>query len=233
MHTVVVNATATLADVRNVRFFDSVPDEAVLQICEHLLVRTFAAREFVISEGDVARGMYVLRSGKARIFRTGVDGREQSLRLLSPGQSFGEVPVFDGGPSPASVETLEPSEVVLFPTTVVNEVVRRYPDVALALLLHVTRRLRFFTELIELVSLQTVPARLARYLLQLAREEGERCDEGIRVPRSITQRDLASLVGSVREVVSRSLKAMEEDGVLVVRRHEIVILDVKGLQALV
>lgn len=141
--------------------------------------------------------------------------------------------MFDGGPNPASVETLEQSEVVLFPTAVVNDILRRYPDVALALLLHVTKRLRLFMEIIELVSLQTVPARLARYLLQLAREEGELCEEGIRVPRSITQRDLASLVGSVREVVSRSLKVMEDDGVLIMRRHEIVILDVKGLQALV
>lgn len=163
----------------------------------------------------------------------GSDGREQSLRLLSPGESFGEVPVFDGGPNPASVETLEQSEVVLFPTAVVNDILRRYPDVALALLLHVTKRLRLFMEIIELVSLQTVPARLARYLLQLAREEGELCEEGIRVPRSITQRDLASLVGSVREVVSRSLKVMEDDGVLIMRRHEIVILDLKALQGLV
>lgn len=228
-----MNTHATLADIRHVRFFAAVPDPAAESLAASLIVRTFAAREFVLREGEPARGIYVMRSGRARIYRTGSDGREQSLRLLSPGESFGEVPVFDGGPNPASVETLEPSEVVLFPTAVVNDILRRYPDVALALLLHVTKRLRLFMEIIELVSLQTVPARLARYLLQLAREEGEVCEQGIRVPRSITQRDLASLVGSVREVVSRSLKVMEDDGILIMRRHEIVILDLKALQGLV
>jgi CRP/FNR family transcriptional regulator len=222
----------TVADVRKVRYFATIPDEAAERIAETLVVRAFSAREYILREGDPPSGFYLLREGKGRIFRTGMDGREQSFRLLAAGDTFGEVPVFDGGPNPASVEALEVSEAVLFPTPAVHEVLRRYPDVAMAVLLHLSRRLRLFTEIVEQISLQTVPARIARYLYQLAREEGEPTAEGVRVPRSIPHRDLASLVGSVREVVSRSLKVMEEDGILIVRRHEIIIRDVEALREL-
>lgn len=223
---------ATIDDVRLVRYFAALPAEAATRLADSLVVHTYAPREFIMLEGDPSHGFYLMRSGKARIFRTGVDGREQSFRLIAAGDTFGEVPVFDRGPNPASVEALERCEAVLFPAAAVLDVVRGYPDAALALLLHFSRRLRLFTEIVEQVSLQTVPARLARYLYQLAREEGIQNGEGIRVPRSITHRDLASLVGSVREVVSRSLKVMEDDGILIVRRHEIVIRDLELLREL-
>jgi CRP/FNR family transcriptional regulator len=104
--------------------------------------------------------------------------------------------------------------------------------VALPVLLHVAKRLRSFTELVEQISLQTVHARLARYLYQLAREEGVTRGNTIVVPREITQHDLASLVGSVREVVSRTLKVMEDDGVVTVHRREIEIHDLDALRAM-
>lgn len=227
-----VPGNATIEEVRLVRYFAALPDEAAAQLAERLVVRDFAPREFIMLEEEPSNGFYLMRSGKARIFRTGADGREQSFRLVAPGDTFGEVPVFDRGLNPASVEAIEKCEAVLFPSAAVLDVVRRYPDVALALLLHFSRRLRLFTEIVEQVSLQTVPARIARYLYQLAREEGVKDSEGIRVPRSITHRDLASLVGSVREVVSRSLKVMEDDGILIIRRHEIIIRDLEALREL-
>jgi len=221
-----------LDDVQAVRYFATLPDDAAARLAESLVVRSFGPREFIMLEGEPSHGFYLMRSGKARIFRTGADGREQSFRLLASGDTFGEVPVFDRGSNPASVEAIEKCEAVLFPSAAVLDVVRRYPDVALALLLHFSRRLRLFTEIVEQVSLQTVPARIARYLYQLAREEGIQNGEGIRVPRSITHRDLASLVGSVREVVSRSLKVMEDDGIIIVRRHEMIIRDLESLREL-
>lgn len=223
---------AGLSDVRSVPYFDALSDDEALQFAAELVVRSYGPREFILVEGDHAVGFYLLRSGKARIFRTGPDGREQAFRLVSAGDTFGEVPVFDGAPNPATVESLEQSEVVLFPVEAVTDLVRRRPDVALPLLLHFARRLRSFTELVEQISLQTVPSRIARYLYHLAREEGIQSPDGIVVPREVTQQDLASLVGSVREVVSRALKVMEDDGLVVIRRREILIRDLAALREL-
>ena len=95
---------------------------------------------------------------------------------------------------------------------------------------HFARRLRSFTELVEQISLQTVQNRIARYLYFAAREEGVQTKEGVLVPRSITQQDLASLVGSVREVVSRTLKVMEDDGLVEIRRKEFLVRDLDALR---
>ena len=101
-----------------------------------------------------------------------------------------------------------------------------------ALLRHFARRLRSFTELVEQISLQTVQNRIARYLYMAAREEGIETGEGYIIPRSITQQDLAALVGSVREVVSRTLKVMEDDGLVEVRRKEFLVRDLNALRRL-
>lgn len=193
-------------------------------------VRSYGPRETILIEAEPCRGFFVLRKGRARIYRSAPDGREQILRLLAPGDTFGEVPVFDGGPNPANVEAMEPAEALFISTSVFMEILDRNPTVALALLRHFARRLRAFTELVEQISLQTVQNRIARYLYLAAREEGVQTGDGVIVPRSITQQDLASLVGSVREVVSRTLKVMEDDGLVEVRRKEFLVRDLEALR---
>jgi CRP/FNR family transcriptional regulator len=227
-----VSRPASIEDLRSISYFESLTGDEARRFAAELSARTYGPRETIVAEDEPSRGFYFLRSGKARIFRTGTDGREQTFRLVEPGDTFGEVPVFDGQPAPATVETLEPSEVVFLPAPVFLQLLQRQPTVATAVLRHFARRLRSFTELVEQISLQTVQSRLARYLYQLAREEGVPSPEGTVVPREITQQDLASLVGSVREVVSRTLRVMEEDGIVEVRRREIVIRDLPALQRL-
>lgn len=213
-------------------YFAALPEVEAAQFASELSVRSYEPRELVVVQGDASRGFYFLRSGRARLFRTGIDGREQTLRLLAAGDTFGEVPAIDRGPIPATIEALERTEVLLVPSGAFGQLMSRRPEVAHALLLHFARRMRGFTEMIEAISLQTVQARLARYLYQLAREEGQPVEGGILVPREITQQDLASLLGSVREVVSRTLHGMETEGIVEVRRKEILVRDLDRLRAL-
>jgi CRP/FNR family transcriptional regulator len=208
------------------------PDAEAERFASELMVREYAPREVIVVEGEAVAGFYFVRSGKARIYRLAPDGREQTFRMVAEGDTFGEVPLFDGAPGPATVEAMEQSEIILVPREAFLRLVRTHPDIAMALLSHFARRLRAFTELVEQISLQTVPARLARYLYQLAREEGVHTPDGVVVPRAITQQDLASLLGSVREVISRSLKVMEEDGLIEVRRKDILIRDLRALRQL-
>ncbi len=227
------SALPTVAEIRGISYFSVLSDAEATRFALELVPKSYGSREQIIIIGEKTSGFFYLRSGKARIFRTGPDGREQTMRLVAPGDTFGEVPVFDGSPAPASVEALEHCDVLLVPTTAFFSLVERCPEVSFVMLRHLARRLRGFTELIEQISLQSVPARLARYLYQLAREEGQLTSDGVVVPRELTQQDLASVVGSVREVVSRTLRVMEDDGVVEVRRKEILIRDLSALQRMV
>jgi CRP/FNR family transcriptional regulator len=206
-------------------------DRAALAV--QLIVRTYGMREAILIEGSPAAGCFYLDSGKARIFRSTPEGREQTFSLVAPGDTFAEVPVLDHGPNPATVETLAPSTTVFIPSEALFAVMERRPEVAFALLRHVASRLRTFTYLVEQMGQQTVRSRLSRYLVQITRESGVPVDGGILVRRALTQEDLASLMGSVREVISRTLKVMEEDGILEVRRKEILIRDLPALEAAV
>ncbi|MEO8541740.1 MAG: Crp/Fnr family transcriptional regulator [bacterium] len=220
-------------EIRTVPHFADLSEAEAERLAETVEVRSYDRRESIIVEGDRCTGFFVLRTGRARIFRTGSDGREQILRLLAPGDTFGEVPIFDGGPNPASVDVLEPSEALFISTATMFDVIGRHPVVAFELLRHFAARLRGFTELIEQISLQTVQSRIARYLYVSAREEGKETSEGIVVARSLTQQDMAALVGSVREVVSRTLRVMEDDGLVEVRRTEFVVRDLEALKRMV
>jgi CRP/FNR family transcriptional regulator len=231
-HTRRIVTTLHAADVVKIAHLGGVPAAEAAALARELVVRDYPAREFVAIEGEPCPGFFQLLTGRARLYRTAPDGREQIMRLLQPGDTFGEVAVFDGGPTPATIETIEPSRAVLIPSSVFRALINRHPEVALDLLAHFAGRLRSFTELVEQISLQTVQQRLARYLYLAAREDGRDTPAGIVVPRSITLQDLASFVGSVREVVSRTLHAMEVDGVVEVRRREIVVRDMDALRKL-
>lgn len=220
----------TAADVLSVPHLSKLPENAAEALAGELLVRSYLPRESVANEGEVCRGFFQIVSGRARLLRTGPDGREQIMRILHPGETFGEVAVLDGGPFPATVDTLEESTVILIPSAVFLRVLGEYPIVATELLRYLARRLRSFTELVEQISLQTVQQRVARYLYVTAREEGQDVPEGVLIARAITLGDLASLVGSVREVVSRTLHIIESDGVVEVRRKEILIRDIEALR---
>lgn len=222
----------SIDDVRKVPYFAPLSDEQARRFAQQLVLRRFKPREMILREGDKCEGFYLMREGRGRIFRTGADGREQILRLVGPGETFGEVPVFDGLPNPASVETLDAAEVVVFPTRAVHALLDEEPRVARLMLQHFGRRLRAFTELVQQVSLQTVQNRLARYLYLTARERGTETGDGVVFARDMTQHDLAALLGTVREVVARTLHVFEEEGIIEVRRKEFVVRDMDALRRL-
>jgi CRP/FNR family transcriptional regulator len=217
-------------DVRAIAHFRSLTEREAALVAPLLRLQEVAPRARLMTEGEPCSGFYFVRRGMLRLFRTAPDGREQTLRLVGSGETFGEVPVFDGGPNAASVEAMEESEVILVPRQVALVIVERYPAVALAVLRHLAVRLRAFNELVEQLSLQTVQQRLARYLYFEAKETGRTTARGVEVERRLSGQDLATLVGSVREVVARSLRSLEDAGVIVIERQVYVIPDLEALR---
>lgn len=182
-------------------------------------------------EGEECAGLYIVLQGLVKVYKTSEDGREQILRLMAPGDSFNEVPVFDGGPNPASAAAVEPSETLVFSRDLVLRLLDEYPAFARAVVRTLASRLRHLVALVEDLSFRQVTARVARILLQsVAPREGVGAGAGRRA--RITQREIAQMAGTAREVVARALRVLEDAGAVHVDRGQVRIVDVARLETL-
>lgn len=168
-------------------------------------------------EGEVP--LYVVVSGTIRVYKSSLRGREQVLRLFHAGETFAEVPLFDGGAYPANADALVDSTVAVLPRQLFLRLMREYPEIAVAATQILGDRLRHFNVLIEDLSLRRVRSRVARRIL----ESDER----------VTQAQMAAMSGTSREMISRSLHQLEDEGVLDLSHQEILILDPDRLRQIV
>jgi CRP/FNR family transcriptional regulator len=190
-----------------------------------------AAGQTLFVEGEPCTGLYVVVSGLVKLFKTSPDGKEQVLRHMSAGDSFNEVPVFDGGVNPVSAAAVDGGELVVLSRAVMLDVMREYPAVAQEVVQVFASRLRHLVALVEDLSFRQVTARVARILLQsVAPHEGVGAGVGGRA--RVTQREIAEMAGTSREVVARALKALEEAGAIDVRRGDIHVMDEARLTTL-
>ena len=189
--------------------------------------------ELLFSEGEPCSGLHIIAQGKVRIFKTSIGGREQVLALNGPGESVAELPVFDGGPYPASAIAVEDSEVAFISRRDFHAYCLEHPEVALKVLSVVGGRLRRLVGIIEELSFTTIRQRLISALLKLAQTEGKKTERGIEFQLPATHQELASQLGTVRELISRNLMRLQAEGLLEVDARQIVVKDMKGLSALI
>jgi CRP/FNR family transcriptional regulator len=189
--------------------------------------------ELLFSEGEPCAGLHIIAQGKVRIFKTSVGGREQVLALNGPGESVAELPVFDGGPYPASAMAVEDTEIAFISRRDFHAYCLEHPEVALKVLTVVGGRLRRLVGIIEELSFTTIRQRLISALLKLAQSEGKKTERGIEFQLPATHQELASQLGTVRELISRNLMRLQAEGLLEVDARQIVVKDMKGLSALI
>jgi CRP/FNR family transcriptional regulator len=204
-----------------------------LQILATRTVRKlFSAGELLFSEGEPCSGLHIISRGKVRIFKTSVNGREQVLAVNVPGESIAELPVFDGGPYPASAVAAEDTEIAFISRRDFHAYCVEHPEVSLKVLSVVGARLRRLVGIIEELSFTTIRQRLIAMLVKLAQSEGQKTDRGIEFSLPATHQELANQLGTVRELVSRNLMRLQAEGLLEVDARQIVVRDLKGLSAL-
>ena len=205
--------------------FDGLPVEELDRIVNIVVVKTYNRGETIFFEGDTGNGFYMVETGKVKIYKMSLTGKEQILHIFGAGEPFGEVPVFHGRPFPATAEALARSDLFFFPRDKFIQLVHETPSVALNMLAVLSMRLRRFATQIENLSLKEVPARLAGYLLYLLEEQkGENF-----VELEISKGQLASLLGTIPETLSRMFAKMSEEGLIAVEGRTIRILDRKRL----
>jgi CRP/FNR family transcriptional regulator len=204
--------------------FADLSDDAVARVARVVYTRTYAPGQTVIFEGDPCRAAYFIAAGYVRVYRLSPQGRQQVLARLGPGQTFNTVPPFrPGGVNHATVEALTSITLYAIASEDFRALVGECPELALAVLQDFAARLDHLTNLVENLSLHTVRGRLARFLL-------ERAESGA-VTRRWTQEEIAAHLGTVRDVVGRTLRAFADAGLVRVERQRIVLLDREELES--
>lgn len=217
---------ALLARLRDMPFFDGLDDVTLAQLARAARHREYQAGEVIVLEGEAQPGLYFLDSGYVKVVKSAPSGREQTLRVLEPGDTFNEIGVFSRKPNPATAIALEPSDVWLIPREVLTGLLRQRPDFAQSVIERMAERMLFLVSLVSDLSLRPVTGRLARLLLETA------AGDVVQRPRWFTQAELAARLGTVPDVIQRSLRTLEADGLIAVDRAQIRILDRPGLEEL-
>ncbi|PYN97806.1 MAG: Crp/Fnr family transcriptional regulator [Candidatus Rokuibacteriota bacterium] len=187
-------------------------------------VKLFSKRATVFTEGEPATGLWVVLAGSVRLVRMSARGREQVLHTESAGATLAEVPLFDGGGYVATAVAADEARLLFVPRQTLLALCRRHPSVALGVIAVLARRVRTFAALIEDLALRDVTARLARFILAEARRAGRDV-----VELTGTRDDVAARLGTVRELISRSLAQLRVAGAITVRGRRITVIDERRL----
>jgi CRP/FNR family transcriptional regulator, dissimilatory nitrate respiration regulator len=191
--------------------------------------RRYVRGETLFAEGERAAGFHIVVRGKVRIFKSSPEGKEQTLHIWGPGEPVGEVAALRGDVFPAQAEALDECQTLFIPRAGLLELVREDPEFALRLLSLLALRLQKFAVLVENLTLKEVPARLAGYLLLLDEEQGGQAS----VTLDLTKAQVANLLGTIPETLSRILARMAREGLITPDgTRGIRILDAAGLRGL-
>jgi CRP-like cAMP-binding protein len=205
--------------------FASLTETEVQALGQRAVERRFAPEEMLFWEGEPCAGIFLIIQGSVKIFKTSPGGREMMLALETAPSTVAELPLFDGGPYPASVRAVEPVVALFINKSDFQQVCRQYPEVALKVLAVVGRRLRHLVGVVEAMTFGSVTQRLARLLLDAAKQAGTN-----EFDLPLTHQELASRLGTVREVVSRNLARFRAEGLLRIQGHQVAILDRAGME---
>ncbi|MFO7570808.1 MAG: Crp/Fnr family transcriptional regulator [Smithellaceae bacterium] len=218
-----------LKRIKETDLFYGVSPAGIEALAAQAVLKKFRTGDMVVGETDSIRSFYVVISGQLKLYRSSPEGREQTLQLLGPGDPFGLCTAFATDSFPASAMAIEESLVLLIPGMLVETVARREPSLLLNIIRILSQRLKNSMNLIESLSLKEVPGRLASFLLhELSREKGKTD----RIDLTITQRELAKILGATPESLSRAIRKMAAEGILITSGRTITILDQNALAEL-
>ncbi len=222
--TMMLPMESTAQALRRIPLFAALANEALARVADVAVRHTYAPGETIIFEGDPCEAAYFVAEGQVRVYRLSPEGRVQVLARIGPGQAFNTVPPFrPNGTNHATAQALTPVTLYAISSADLVRLVETIPALALALLRDFAARLDRLTDLVEDLALRTVRERLARFLL----ERGEAGD----TVRRWTQEEIAAHLGTVRDVVGRTLREFAEAGLVRLERQRVVLLDRAGLEA--
>jgi CRP/FNR family transcriptional regulator len=217
MQNMTVSLKEKLDALRANSYFSTLSDRVLENLAQGTTLRLYQRGEVICWQDDVCTALYIISRGSVKLFKLSPKGRELIIRVFSEGASFNEVPIFDQGTNPVNVAALEDSHIWVVDAQVIRTCVRQHPEMAQAVILNLAHNLRILVGAVEELSFYQVTNRLARLLSRLPTEQLEE--------QRLTQDQLAAQLGTVREVVARSLRDLERSGAIRVRRRQIFVLN--------
>jgi CRP/FNR family transcriptional regulator, cyclic AMP receptor protein len=215
-----------LAFLKASPFFAGMSHEKLQTISQRVFEKSIPRGQMALNEGAEAGTLYFVAEGVIKLFKTSAEGKEQIISLMRPGDSFNDVPMFDRGPAPANAQALGSVKLFGIQRDDLDTMLKQYPELSQNIIRVLARRIRYLISLVEDLSFRPVVSRVAKILLENVvspKTEGAR----------LTQRDMAAMAGTAREVVSRSLRYLEDEGLIEIRGHQIAVRNKKGLENLV
>lgn len=211
------------ASIARATLFAQLPINAIEDLASRVAVRKVNVGATVVSQDEPGDAMFIIVTGRIKVVMFGEGGREVTLSVLRGGESFGEMALFDEGPRSANCVAIEPTTVLALSRDDLMKHVQAHPRTALNLVSEMARRLRRADETIAQLALCDVNERLIHRLVALGREEGASGPDGLLVRRRPTQQELANMVGSCRETISRAFNQLARDGLIIPRGRSLVV----------
>ena len=205
-----------LASLRANEYFDDLPESMLMELAGCMNLREYQRGDVLFWEGDPCEGLFIVQHGSAKIFRLSPQGRQYIVRILQEGDTFAEVPAFDKGTNPVNVETLETSRFWVINSDKLHELVMAHPSFAQKVLANFGRMLRGMVRMVSEMAFYQVTHRLARLIAEMPQDASAPV---------WTQEQIAARLGTVREVVARSMKELERSGAIQVKDRRILIAD--------
>ncbi|MEW6600329.1 MAG: Crp/Fnr family transcriptional regulator [Nitrospirota bacterium] len=221
--------TGQSSPMMNIPLFLNLPADSMKMLQGILMEKEFSKGETIFSEGSEAAGFYIIMKGRVKVYKLSAEGKEQILHIVGHRELLGAVSAFAGNPYPAHADAMEKTKALFFPRNDFMALVRKEPSVAMNMMANLAMRLQHFTRMIEDLSLKEVPGRLAAYFLYLCERKG--CSDIVEM--DISKGQLASLLGTIPETLSRILRRLSEQGVLEVSGRSIRLKNKKALKDII
>ncbi len=221
--------TGAVAALKRSAYFRKLPPSELERLARRCRPRSLKRGEHAFEAGDPCAGLLVIAEGAVEMRQISPRGREQVLHAEGAGATLGEAPLFDGQGYIASAVAVAPTRLLLLPRDTILDLCRRRPDVSLAMLEAMARRVRGFAALAEDLAFRQVIERLARHIEVGAGVAGQPLTPGAVVHLGLTHEQLAARLGTVRELVSRAFRQLERSGAVKRSRSRVMIRDPERL----
>ncbi len=216
-----------------VPFFAQLSSSELHDLSRALVRRRFNPHQVIFHLGDPGGLLYIVDTGKVKIYYPNAEGQEVVLAILGRNDFFGELALFDDSPRSATAETIEPTHVYTLHRDEFMRYIRQNPDFSIKVMSTLAKRIRQMNEQISDVFFLDLPGRLARKLLRLAEDHGEEMSDGIFIPLQLTQTDLAEMTGATRVSVNKALRRFRSAGWVTVQGRRFTINDPDALEDLI
>ncbi|EGD50645.1 transcriptional regulator, Crp/Fnr family [Thermoanaerobacter ethanolicus JW 200] len=216
--------------LKKVPYFNELEDKSLEEIHKISTINFFKKGSIIFMEGEKGEAIYFVKSGKVKISKTSSIGKEYIIKIMEKGDVFAESILFVGGEYPATAEAIEDSEVIMLKNQDIENLILKNSEIALSIIKLMAKRLKNVAVIIENLALRDSIGRTASVLLTFAKERGINTKEGILLDLNLNRQDLANIVGTSRENVTRILSQMDKEGIIHLDRQKIIIRDVKKLK---